>query len=284
MRSLILDLLEKKGDLPPFPEIIMKLQKIVQDPDAGIIDVVNLIKMDPALAGSIIKLASSALYSKGFKGDKTLMSSVQKLGLNNIKQIVFSVELSRLFTKSRSIDSKSFWRHSVAVALVTQRLSHYIEISNQVQETAYLAGLMHDIGIMVFSYLVPDAYVEFLVNAQKEEKPLHVLENEAFGIDHQELGALFVKKWWHLKEDIINSIEYHHFPFKGTSDEIQCQQLVNVANGMCNIHGITNGIDIYQELFREGAWEGLGLSLADAESMIKDVNLSIDQAYEMLSI
>ncbi len=282
MREALLKLMNTKGDLPPFPDIVVNLQKQLKNPYVGINDIAEIIKLDMALSGRILKIASSAYYTTGVEDVKTLPVAINKIGMDKIKQLVLSLELTKLFTNSKVLDHFSFWRHCLAVAIVTQKLSTYTEVSEQVRDMAYLSGLMHDVGIMVFAYLIPDEYSEFLQTIGEEEETLEKQEAKRFGIDHQELGALFIKKWWEVDPEIILAVEFHHFPFKGTENEKRSIQLVNVANGICNSQGLTNGINCHSEVFKEGAWEQLGLELTDVENIVKDVTVAMDQTMELL--
>ena len=64
MRNTILRLLEERGDLPPFPDIVLKLQRMIKDPQKSIKDIAMLIEYDPVMAGKIIKLSNSAYYTR----------------------------------------------------------------------------------------------------------------------------------------------------------------------------------------------------------------------------
>ena len=282
MREKILNLIKKRGDLPAFPDILIKLQTVLNDPDAGISDVARLIEIDPILTGNILKISNSTHYRTGYQKIDTLTMAVNKLGLEKIKQLVFSLEVSKMFSHVKLIDPLQFWKHGLAVANFTQMLSRYTKVSPKVQNFAHLSGLMHDIGIMVMCYIIPDEYSLFLKNLSKEEIPFEKQEIKALGIDHQEVGARFINKWWKIDKQIVRSVRYHHFPFSGTQKDKQCQQLVHLANGICTSFGQSNGVDCFSEVFNPGAWEALGLSLEDVEKMMADVQISVNQAVELL--
>ncbi len=283
MRKKILKLLDQHGDLPPFPDLLLKLQEKLNDPGTEFSDLATLIETDPVLAGNILKLSNSAYYSRGGHEVGTLSKAIQNLGLEHIKQLVFSLKLSGLFKGSQAVNYHNFWQHSLGVALVTQKIGQYTNVTGDARNIAYLSGLMHDVGVIVFGYLIPDEYMELLDQLAEKEETIQIQEKERFGIDHQELGARFVEKWWQMDAEIVQAVEYHHFPFQGTENEKQAMQLVNVADGICNNQGITNGIECFREAFKEGAWEQLGLVLSDVDSMIDDVRSSIGIVKMMLT-
>ena len=282
MRKKILNLIEQRGDLPAFPDILIKLQKVLNDPDTGISDISNIIKLDPILAGNLLKVSNSTYYRTGYQEIDNITMAVNKLGLEKIRQMVFSLEITKLFSHSEFIDPMQFWKHGLAVANFTQLLGKYTDISQKTQDLAHLSGLMHDIGIMVFCYLIPEEYSTFIANLSTDEIPFEKQEMEMFDIDHQEVGALFIKKWWEIDEQIVNAVRFHHLPFMGTQKEKQCQQLVHLANGICTSFGHSNGVECFSDVFNTGAWEALGLSLDNVEKIMSDVQASVNQSMELL--
>ncbi len=284
MRDRILEMLGEHGDLPPLPDIVFKLQKMIRDPRTNAKTIAGLIEMDPVLAGRILKLSNSVYYSRATTPVTSLPVAITKIGFNMLIKLVYSLKVTKAFSDSTLIDNDAFWRHCLAAAIFTQSLSRRIRAHVEEQDIAYLAGLMHDIGIIVFGYLIPEEYGSFIEGIADEEKPLEVMEKETFGIDHAELGAMFVETWWDVDQRISISIRQHHFPFLGEGGERQCEQMVHIANGVCNNVGITNGIECYHEVFKEGAWEELGLSLEDVDEILNEVNDALDQARELMSI
>ncbi len=282
MRDSILERLNERPDLPPLPEIVLKIQSLIRNPKANAKSIAKLIEVDPALAGRILKLSNSAFYSRSTTPITSLPVAITKIGFTMLVKLVYSLKMSTLFTDSKLVSSTAFWKHNVAVAIFTQSLAKRTNISAQDQEIAYLAGLMHDIGIMVFAYLIPDEYGEFLHSVDTVEKALEIQELEHFGIDHAELGGRFIEQWWEVDERISLAVRSHHAPFNESAGERQCSDLVNVANGICNNFSITNGIKGYRDVFKEGAWDELGLSLADIDSIFEDVNKSVEQTNELI--
>ncbi|MFO7754234.1 MAG: HDOD domain-containing protein [Desulfobacteraceae bacterium] len=283
MRKKILSLIDKKGNLPVFPDILVRLQKVMDDPYAGMNDIARIIELDPALAGRILHVSNSAFYHTGYDRIDSLPTALNRLGMEKIRQLVFSIELTKLFSDSRLINPVQFWKHSLAVANFTRLLSRYAaDMDPALENTAYLSGLMHDVGIMVMAYLIPAEYARFLENLSQEEIPLEKQEERAFGIDHPEAGARYIEKWWHLDAKIVNSVRYHHLPFMGSENDRRCEQLVHLANGICTSHGQSNGIACYNPVFNPGAWEAMDLSLADAEKMMEDVDVAVHRAMELI--
>ncbi len=282
MKEKILELVENKGDLPVLPDILIKLQNLLKNPDVSVVDIVRLIELEPTLAGNILKIANSAYYKTGYQQITTLLMAVNKLGLDKIKELVFSLEIIKLFSKTRLLDITQFWKHGLAVANLTQMLAVYTNVLMKNLGTVYLSGLMHDVGIMVFCYVIPDEYAAFLKDIEKDQIPFEKAEKNAFGIDHQQLGAHFIEKWWQVDPIIVQAVQNHHSPGKGIDEEEQCQLLVHLANGICIDHGQTNGIHCYREDFDKQELEVLSLSPEDIGKMTNDVKTAIAQSMNLL--
>ncbi len=283
MRDTIIHQLSLKADLPPLPDVLIRLDELIKDPNISINAVASLLSTEPALSGKVIQLANSALYGGGRHNVENLRGAIVRLGLAEVRKLVYAVQLSNLFWDQELVDQRKFWRHNLAVALLTQKLAARSTAKILDRETAYVAGLLHDVGIMVFGYLIPEEYHSFLVKAAEVDKPLHVQEKETFGIDHAELGALYIQKWWRMEEAVELAVDQHHFPIHPETETRQVSQLVNVANGICNNQGYENGIPVMPQLFSDTAWEELGFDLSDAKEMLDDVSDSVHEAEELLA-
>ncbi len=280
MRDSILSLLKKHGDLPFLPDNVQKIEKKLSDPKSHISDIAGIIEIDPTLAGKVLTLANSAYYSRGMKSVSTLQSAISKLGLKEVVKIVYSIELTKLFVDTKVLDSNKFWKHSLAVANVSQILGKKADIDQDIRDLAYLAGLMHDIGVMVFCYLIPGEYADFLKEMNINKKTLQASEKEKFGIDHAELGAQFINKWWNLDERIVSSVLHHHSIGEGSASDKKCRRLLSVTNGICNNIGITNGI---KSLQKEDNAENIGLNNDEIHELRDEIETAIKQAEDLLN-
>ncbi len=281
MREVILQKLEENHDLPPLPEIALRLQQMIGDPKTNARAIAKLIEVDPVLAGRILKMANSAYYSRSTMQITTLPVAVTKIGLNMISRLVISLKMTDLFTGSTVIDSNTFWKHCLAVAILTQSLSRLTDAPREDQDIAYLGGLMHDIGIMVFGFVIPAEYAAFVEKIQEIEEPLEKLEEEEFGIAHPELGSFFVKKYWEVDDRIVRAVGTHHNEMEG-DDLFLYSDLVNIANSICNNFEITNGVSVFPEILRDTSWDAVGIPLSQVETIIEEIDTVHSQAKELL--
>lgn len=284
MREELLSLLNKNSDLPPLPDVVIKLQTLIYDPAANAKTIASMLELDPVLAGRILQIANSVYYARSATPIKLLPLAITKIGFNMVIKLVYSLKVITLFSDRKLLDNKQFWRHSLSVALFTQELCKRSHAPQELLDVSYLAGLMHDVGIIVFGYLVPEKYGDFLMSIHGTTKPLEVLESETFGINHAEIGALFMSKWWEIDDRVCEAVHHHHDPFNIQSDGPQHEQYVSVANSICTMNDITNGIDCNHDVAWNSAWESLGLFTGDIKTIFNDVQRSLDQAEEIMTV
>ncbi|MCH7622753.1 MAG: HDOD domain-containing protein [Nitrospinae bacterium] len=277
MRDEILKILTEKSDLPPLPEILLKLQNLINDPESELEEIARLIETEPVLSGRLIKLANSVLYGGGREKTEDLSGTVMRLGVKMILDLAYTLQLTNMFNRFKSFDQYKFWMHSMAVACLTQTLSQKVNLPQEEKEESYVCGLMHDLGIVVFEYLIPDEYFAFVKSIGPEEASLETLELEKFGIAHPELGARFIRQNWPISPIVITAVENHFHPLSVNGAGLNVSQLVGIANQVAINEGITNGIGIPPEIPLEGKiYEKLGISPEELEEIVETTVEGLD--------
>ncbi len=276
-RDEILKILTEKGDLPPLPEILLKLQKLINDPESELEEIARLIETEPVLSGRLIKLANSVLYGGGREKTEDLSGTVMRLGVKMILDLAYTLQLTNMFNRFKSFDQYKFWMHSMAVACLTQILSQKVNLSQEEKEESYVCGLMHDLGIVVFEYLIPDEYFAFVKSIGPEEASLETLELEKFGIAHPELGARFIRQYWPISPIVITAVENHFYQLSVNSAGLNVSQLVGIANQVTINEGITHGIGVPLEIpLEDKIYEKLGISPEELEEIVETTVEGLD--------
>jgi len=237
MRNELLKAIEKKGDLPPLPSIITRLREMIEDPDAGINDVVQVIQSDPILSGRLLQLANNVYWSGGAFEVTTLTRAMSRLGLKMALDIAYSVELPKLFSSNTIIDQNQFWRYSLALATASSVISRIYKGSRDQFSNAYLGGLMRNTGVLVFSHLVPTEYKLLLQEISDDEQERRQKEQEAFGITSTELGRRFVEKWWPVSPNVLAYLQDAPQKLQPKLEHVVC-----IGNAFIRAEGFSDGI------------------------------------------
>jgi len=245
------------GTLPVMPSVLQSLTECLSgNPEKVSIDrIVELISYDKSLASQVLRMANSALFRRRNEIE-SLREGVMSLGIWRIRDLVYSCTLPALLGKSKDgIAPTVFWRHALGTALVSQHLAQRLAIPNV--EKFYLAGLLHDLGILVNSILFPEQFPAVLKLAETTEAPLYEVEMHELGFSHCESGRILAGHW-KLPEDISGTIEFHHHPrMDAPHTDLTCT--VYLADLLCRLRGLGYGYYEAREfdLAAEPAWQVL---------------------------
>jgi HD-like signal output (HDOD) protein len=217
--------------LPPFPAVAMRVMRLLRNDEVRLKELTDLIRTDPSLSARVLRLANSPLF--GFCTEiKGILQAAVLLGAERIKALVFAAGMQAYLERPLKIPSlRDCWRHSLASAVIAERLGH---VSLVEEDFAYTAGLLHDVGRLALMAAQPFRYAT-LVEAACEE-PIDVLakESEWFGIDHCEAGGWLLENW-KLPQVFGVVAMLHHSPLK--DDKFDIVALVRAACRMADALG-----------------------------------------------
>jgi HD-like signal output (HDOD) protein len=227
--------------MPPMPAILGPLLQCLELPpeQIEIEKLTELIARDKSIAAQCLRMANSALYSRA-SAVETIRGAVVKLGAIRLRDILWSSFLVRMAPKSNwPLDPTAFWEHSFGCALVSQQLAKKIALPDP--EKVYLCGLLHDVGELVNSMLVPAEFKSVAERAVLENISLYDAEKQSLGFTHCDTGKLLAQHWM-LPTDISNVIEFHHTP-EQASESSAVVAVVNLGDFLCRLRGMGYGYD-----------------------------------------
>jgi putative nucleotidyltransferase with HDIG domain len=227
------------GTLPAMPAVLRSLGECLSASESkvNIERIVELISYDKSLAAQCLRMANSALFRRRAEID-SVRGAVLALGLSRVRDVVYSCSLPGVFASAKQgMAAPTFWRHALGTALVSQHLAQRLAMTNI--EKLYLAGLLHDIGILVNSLLFPEEFRGVLESAESSETPLCEVELKVLGFTHCESGRILADIW-KLPADISGAIEFHHHP---TADDpnVEITSVVYLADLLCRLRGLGYG-------------------------------------------
>jgi HD-like signal output (HDOD) protein len=278
VKAKLLNLLETKGDLPPLSDVLLNLENRVNDPSSDIEEISGLIQTEPVLSGRLIKLSNSVLFGGGRDEVHDLSQAIMRLGMKMVLDLAYTLELPKAFKKSKSFEHIQFWKHSLGVAYLSRSLAIHLGSQKEDLDASYLAGLMHDVGILVFDYLIPEEYSSFIKVAAESERTLGELEIEKFGISHSELGAEFISKWWPVSEIVVKSVRRHHNPPPKKKIKPGIPRLVNWANQIASNNEMQNGVAMHLHPLDETIFPRLKLNQEELEVMVDKTKEGVEAA------
>jgi len=224
--------------LPPFSPILNKLLADLASEDVSFAQIAELIEKDTVLAGNVLRLVNSALY--GRRGTiNSVRHAVSLMGLAKLRNTAMTLSVSRLWNQVRTPKSWSpvqFNLHSVAVAVLADLLAQKIPVNYP--EGAFVAGLLHDIGLLLIAVSLPEEFEEIRQCYLAGGHSLTEAEEEIIGLGHAELSAAALSEW-NLPEPIRKAVRYQEKSERSSGEELTLSRLLKLTNRLINLKGIT---------------------------------------------
>ena len=254
--------LENVENLPTLPAVVRQLQTLMANPHSSMAQVAAVITRDQAIAARVVRLINSAFYGMGGKVT-SIQHAIVLLGLNTVKNLVTGVSVVKMFEGRQNaplFDREKFWLHTFACALGARAIANDLKAAEP--EDFFLAGLLHDIGILVLDQFFHDEFNEIIRTAIDERIEYVDAERKVIGISHQEVGG-FVARKWDMPEILINAIHFHHNPTfaegKG-ADAALIMSAVHLADVTLNNRGLDMVHPVGKTNFDAAAIRTVGLS------------------------
>lgn len=256
--------------LPDAPEIILDFKKVIEDPFSSSNDIAEVVKRSPSLTALLLKLVNSAFYGFPSKID-TISQAVSLIGTREINALILGVTVMRQFhdISNKLVDVSVFLKHSLACGILARILAAQAKIQHT--ERLFVAGLLHDIGRLVWYKYFPEQAKLVLEMAKMTVHSLYEVENECMGISHEEIAGLLLEKW-EFPVTLKQSIIYHHTP--STSPDPIGAGIVHMADIAVNALGLGHSGERIIPRFEPKVWE---LIQVEPSAFTTAINQTIQQ-------
>lgn len=258
------------GEIPSIPAVASRVMTAVSDPSTSADDLRKIIEFDPSIAARILRFANSSMY--GFRREvETLRHAITLLGFRSVECTVMAASLRDVFAHF-GLSEKLLWEHATLSGVVAGRLSTYGPIDLD-RESAFSAGLLHDLGKVALSNVYRRRYARVMARTYNEGISFVDAERDEFGFDHAILGA-HVAETWGLPSALVAAIRHHHaHPSELAelpTEHVRLIALTSVATRVCTRLGLgrrgpVEAIDVTEA----PGWAVLGLSDEDAEPVLE---------------
>lgn len=275
--------LARIGEIATLPEITSRIIAVVDDPKSTARDLHKIIKNDPALASRVLKVVNSAFY--GLPGQVSEIDrAIVLLGLSAVKNIAISASISRLFKMQRLSDNfnaRDLWRHSVAVAVATRQIACAIG-KKPFAEEAFLAGLIHDLGLLVERQAFPDQLAQVINLTAGGNRLFTDVETEVIGTDHQAMGAALAAKW-KFPRALQVALGYHHKIENLAEDMRLLPTMVYIADVLCCHEQVGFYLTAAGQPLQDTLLGTIGLAEADFTTIRNELPEQVEAAEAMLA-
>lgn len=250
-------------DISTIPAIALKVLHVANDAHSGAADLKDVMESDAALSARVLRCVNSSAYAVRTK-ITNLQQAIAYLGLKQIRNLALTASVSEMFRTEVGIDSyrrTGLWRHLVTVGVCARLIAKRRPLAHF--EDAFLAGLLHDIGIILLDQYGHRQFRE-LIGRLDQGRPLCELERNVFGFDHCQLGEEIARRW-SFPENVRAAIAHHHNGVMYRGDEVDIIRCVAVANLICSLRGISS---VGRNLVQIPLWAIQGLELTKSDIIV----------------
>ncbi len=221
--------------LMAFPFTIATVLRITNDERSGAGHLAKAISADPVIAAHILKVSNSVFFASANRRIGSIKEAIIRIGFIETKKIVMGMSVMKLFgstTTNLGFDRTDFWYHSLAAAIIAERVAKSFGDVNT--EEAFLAGLLHDLGILLLDDFFPQIFNEVLeLTVQKAGL---FIENEMtrLKVTHLDLIAdLFPK--WKIPPEITDAISNQYSVIEKSNPPVKTEEKLALCIAMGNL-------------------------------------------------
>jgi putative nucleotidyltransferase with HDIG domain len=197
--------------LPSLSSVNGALRELLSADQSYTSQIAEIISRDPSLTSRLLRLVGSVYH-----GLNTSVNSIEEavfyIGLSQIRQLAMITPVIEDFQKMAGRSQfpwRGFWQHCIGTAIMTREVISAVKAP--LDDADYVAGLVHDVGKIVMAATFPDHFAEIHRRARTGAKQLRLVEVEVLGMDHTELGALYLRHQ-SLPEILVETARFHHAP------------------------------------------------------------------------
>lgn len=213
-------------NLPSPPAVATQIIELSSCSTSSLGDVAEVVSVDPALSAKLLRMANSPLYTKQRKVEN-LRQAIILFGLDGTLNIAlsFSLKQSAQQDDDSGLDYSIYWKRSLATAMLSQEIIQ--KTGGDSKDSAFLAGILQDIGMLALDKATPDLYKQLV--SQANHKHIREIEQEILNADHSYVGAWLLEEW-HLPSKLIEPIKFSHsesdFENNALSKAVACSSLL----------------------------------------------------------
>jgi HD-like signal output (HDOD) protein len=231
-KAIVREAVNDLAALATLPEVTSQILATIEDPCSSAGQLHKIVAHDPSLSARILKVVNSAFY-----GASGRVGSVERaivlLGLNAVKNIAISASVGRLFHRLKlgeGYTSRDLWAHCIEVGVTARELA--LKVNRAKADEIFVAGLIHDIGILVELQIWPEKLQTISSTVKKTNADFCEIERQVLGVDHQALGKGVAERW-KFTTACQQVAGFHHNPAALEDDDRTMATLVFVADTLC---------------------------------------------------
>ncbi len=205
-------IVSKIDSLPSLPSLYQEITHALQKDDISVKEIGEIIQKDIGMSAQILKLVNSSFFGF-FKNISSPVQATSLLGIDTVKTLVLSIGIfsSLKYEQELLLSYDKLWNHSTLTATFAKYIASLISKDHVFIEDAFIAGFLHDIGILILASNLPKKYKQILDIVSGEKRNIWEVEKELLGTNHAEIGA-YLMGLWRFPNQVIEAVIRHHNP------------------------------------------------------------------------
>lgn len=266
------------------PVVLIRIIDITRNPDSDPRRLAEAVMSDQSLTSRVLRLANSS-YFRRRQQVETVSEAILTLGFGYVRNLAASASvLDALFPRKAfpGFDWHSMWTHSVTVAIAAETISTFKSgAQRRSDESAFVAGLLHDIGKLLVAYALPIKFLSIVEACHKTGKDMVEVEKEFIGTNHAYLGLQLGKEWG-LPESLLQGIGWHHIP-ECALEYVDLAKSVHAANLLANRFGGSSIRGVKYNISMRDIANAAEIDIVDVDYIVNAVRDGLKRSTELLS-
>ncbi|WP_035272466.1 response regulator [Desulfonatronum thiodismutans] len=218
--------------IPSLPKMYLAIQEELQSSRCSLKKIGEIISTDVGMSAKILQLVNSSFFGMCTKVASPAQA-VNLLGTETVKALVLHVQIFSQYDprKCPNFSLARLSRHSLITATLAKRICAIESAAKDVQEDAFLAGILHDVGKLIFAVNCPVLYDEILEMISSRHLSLASVEQDALGASHAQLGA-YLLGLWGMADPVVEAIAFHHHPALSATSQFTPLTALHAADSL----------------------------------------------------
>ncbi|MBD3390535.1 MAG: HDOD domain-containing protein [Chitinivibrionales bacterium] len=276
-----LELMERNiSQLMAFPFAVTKVLQLADSEKSGAADLSNVIETDPVVSTNILKVSNTVFFASASRRISSIKDAIVRIGFRETKRIVMGMSVMKLFEGDDAcagFDRTQFWMHCVASGTIAEKMAK--RMGDIDPEEAFLAGLLHDFGIILLDEFFPTIFAKVLDATADSGAHFLAKENEIVGVTHVELtGRLF--ETWKLPQEIIEAVSAYgamHGPEIALDSAAKKLALCTaIGNTLAKSLSLGASCDQYTKHLDNWAFQKAKLPTGPTTEFVEDITKELD--------
>jgi putative nucleotidyltransferase with HDIG domain len=263
------ELISAAPELEALPVVAQRLLSMVRDDSTTVDRIANLLGTDQALAGAVLRYANSARAMPN-RRIGNLREAVARIGQRAVSEVVVRACAAPMLDRGLppyALPRRIAWRHAATASQASRHLARLVKIAPS--EEASVAGLLHDVGKIVLTSVVPEAAAEAVAVARGRGIPVWQAEAQVIGFHHGDVGGALLRAWG-LPDMVADAVAFHHEP---TETANRLATLVSLADAAAHAVGaIGSGGACVQPDWDPAGAEALGATAEQLDRFLEDLS------------